>query len=412
MTIRGSIEPLTLYRTIGFCSSLFMSLIFTVNVVYHVTVVQLTPLQLVLVGTILETAVFLFEIPTGVLADVKSRRLSVIIGYAIMGTGFIIEGSFPAFWAIALAQIVWGLGYTFTSGATQAWVVDEMGEEHVGQAFIRGSQAAKLGGLLAIPAGIALGSAAVILPILLGGALLVLLAVFLALTMTEEGFRPTPPDDRTTAAMMVKTLRDARLAVSRQPVLLTLLGVGLFYGLYSEGLDRLWIPHLLDNFGVPWLEIVGPVVWFGGINGVGLIIGLLASEVARRRLVDQGATRVGRALTGATIVIIVALAGFGLARSFGLALGLLWLVGALRAVHSPLHETWINQRIDDPQVRATLLSVSSQMDAIGQIAGGPAVGFIGNRSIRAALVTSAALLSPAVPLYVAARKRISDRSKG
>jgi MFS family permease len=91
----------SVYMILEFSSSLLMSLlmslIFTANVVYHVTVVELYLLQLVLVGTILETTVFIFEVPTGVLADVENRRLSVIIGYALMGLGFIVEGSFPFF---------------------------------------------------------------------------------------------------------------------------------------------------------------------------------------------------------------------------------------------------------------------------------------------------------------------------
>jgi DHA3 family tetracycline resistance protein-like MFS transporter len=97
--------------------------------VYHITVVRLNPLQLVLVGTILEGTVFLCEIPTGALADVKSRRLSIIIGYFLIGLGFVVEGSLPYFAAVAFAQVLWGLGYTFTSGATQAWIADEIGSE-------------------------------------------------------------------------------------------------------------------------------------------------------------------------------------------------------------------------------------------------------------------------------------------
>ena len=60
----------------------------TVNLVFMVQVAGLDPLQMVLVGTVLEASVFLFEVPTGVVADVVSRRLSVIIGYAIIGAGF------------------------------------------------------------------------------------------------------------------------------------------------------------------------------------------------------------------------------------------------------------------------------------------------------------------------------------
>jgi DHA3 family tetracycline resistance protein-like MFS transporter len=117
--------------------------------------------------------------------------------------------------------------------ATQAWIVDETSEERAGEAFLRGSQAGQAGELIAIPISIALGSVTVRLPILLGGGLMVLLAAFLALTMTEEGFTPTPPEDRTTWAMMLKTVKDVRGMVRRQPLLLALLGIGLFYGLYA-----------------------------------------------------------------------------------------------------------------------------------------------------------------------------------
>jgi DHA3 family tetracycline resistance protein-like MFS transporter len=149
-------------------------------------------------------------------------------------------------------------------------------------------------------------------------------------------------------------------------------------------------------------------VWFGAISGIGHVLSLGATELVRRRVDSRLGAGIGRVLVAVTMLIIVSLAGFGLARNVGLALALLWLIGALRAIQSPLHETWVNQRIDDPQVRATTFSVSSQMDAVGQIAGGPIVGVIGNQSIRAALVTSAALLSPAVPLYLAARRRARD----
>ena len=96
--MRLKLAPLTVFTVLEFSSALFFSLIFTVNMVYQVTVVEMSPLQLVLTGTILEATVFLFEIPTGVLADVRSRRLSIIIGYVLMSVGFLLEGSVPLFW--------------------------------------------------------------------------------------------------------------------------------------------------------------------------------------------------------------------------------------------------------------------------------------------------------------------------
>ncbi len=403
--MRTKLAPLSLYVALQFCSALFFSLIFNVNLVYHVTVVGLTPLQVVLVGTTLETAIFLFEVPTGVLADVKSRRLSVIVGYALIGAGFLVEGSLPYFWSVALAQVIWGLGYTFTSGATQAWIADEVGEERAGEAFLRGSQAGRAGGLLAIPVSVALGALALQIPILFGGALMILLAGFLALTMTEEGFAPAPPGDRTTWALMLKTVQDARQLVRRQPILLGLLAIGLFYGLYSEGFDRLWTPHLLEDFSVPWLAGVQPVVWIGAINAISALLSLAAAEAVRRRIDTRSARPIARALALVAGVMVVALAGFGAVPAFGPAIAFLLLFRVARSISGPLQAAWFNLRIDDPRVRATIFSVSSQVDAIGQIAGGPVVGAVGNRSIRAALVLSAAILSPVVPLYVVTRRR-------
>ncbi len=359
-----------------------------------------------LVGTILEATVFIFEIPTGVLADVKSRRLSVIIGYVLMGLGFIVEGSLPFFGAIALAQVLWGFGYTFTSGATQAWIVDEIGVDRAADAFLRGSQAAQIGGLLAIPIGVVLGSTALALPIVIGGVLMILLAVFLALTMTEEGFTPTPPGERTTWGMMLKTMQDARQLAWRQPVLLVLLGIGLFFGLYSEGFDRLWTAHVLENFAIPpGLDALEPVVWFGVLKAVLLVFCMAATEIARRRVDTNRSTLLARVLMWNAGLIVLALAGFGLTKVFWVALVLYGLIGVLRSVNGPLYEIWFNQRIDDSQVRATMFSVHSQVDAIGQVIGGPVVGAIANASIRAALVTSALILSPVLPLYSRAIQR-------
>jgi DHA3 family tetracycline resistance protein-like MFS transporter len=114
---------------------------------------------------------------------------------------------------------------------------------------------------------------------------------------------------------------------------------------------------------------------------------------------------IARALMVNAGLIVVTLAGFGLTRTFWVAVVLYWSIGTLRSIAGPLHTTWFNLRIDDSQVRATLFSVSSQVDAIGQIAGGPAVGAIGNVSIWTALVASALIFSPALPLYALAIRR-------
>ncbi len=108
-----------LYLALSFLTSLFFSMIFVVMSFYEATVAGLSGLQLVLVGTTLAVVILLFKVPTGIVADAYSRRLSIVIGYFIIGAAFIIEGLFPYFGTILLDSGLWGLGYTFTSGATQ-----------------------------------------------------------------------------------------------------------------------------------------------------------------------------------------------------------------------------------------------------------------------------------------------------
>ena len=76
-----------------------------------VEVAGLDPLQMVLVGTVLELSVFLFEIPTGVVADVVSRKLSVVVGHAMMGLGFLVLALWPTFTVILLSQVIWGVSF-------------------------------------------------------------------------------------------------------------------------------------------------------------------------------------------------------------------------------------------------------------------------------------------------------------
>src|SRR5882757_7761867 len=77
--------------------SFLSALAFTLSMVYFVRDIGLSPLQMVLVGTTLEVACFAFEIPTGIVADLYSRRLSLIIGFTLIGAGLLLQGLAPAF---------------------------------------------------------------------------------------------------------------------------------------------------------------------------------------------------------------------------------------------------------------------------------------------------------------------------
>lgn len=398
-------NAIPVYYALAFSASLFFSIIITINLVYQTVTVGLDPLQLVLIGTILEGTVFLFEIPTGVVADLKSRKLSIIIGYLLIGLGFVIEGSLPYFAAVALAQVVWGLGATFTSGAIQAWVVDEVGERRAGPAFIRGAQLRQAGAFLGIPLSVALAGISLSTPVVLGGALTILLSVFLLLTMPEDGFKPTPLELRNTWPSMLATTKEAYQMTKRQPVLPVIFMIALFYGLYSEGVDRLWVPHMLGNFTFPAAERLGPAIWFGAIRAVSLLLSIAGIELAKRYTDLSDTTGVIRTLMTCAGFMMLFLSGFALAVSFIWALALYWLFGVMRSITGPLENIWINRNIDNPKVRATVISASAQVDAIGQVCGGPPIGAVGRAfSTRAAFLASAALLTPVLPLYRRASK--------
>lgn len=115
----------SVYLFFRFCFSLLFSMATVLSMVYHLEVVGLDPFQLVLVGTVLEASCFLFEVPTGVVADLYSRRRSVLIGIFLYGAGFLMEGSLPWFGTVLLAQVVWGCGDTFLTGALEAWIASE-----------------------------------------------------------------------------------------------------------------------------------------------------------------------------------------------------------------------------------------------------------------------------------------------
>ena len=377
------------------------ALITTVNLVYQVETAGLSPLQLVLVGTMLEGTTFIFEVPTGIVADIYSRRLSVIVGMALIGAGFLIEGFFPVVGAILLAQLVWGIGYTFISGAQEAWVVDEVGEGQAGPVLMRGSQVAQLGGLLAAGPSVLLASLALNVPIVAGGGGFLLLALFLALRMPERRFQPAPREGRGSYRQMLHTAGEGARLVRGRPMLLTLLVVIAVLGAASEGLDRLSAPHLIKDVGLPSIGEFDPVVWFGVLSVATSLGGIWAVGWTRRHVDTRSDAVVTRWLFGLTSTRIVMTLAFALTGSFAVAFGAYFVNSVCRRTGYPVYYAWLNQRIDS-RVRATVLSMNGQADALGQMAFGPAIGALGNVSVRAALAVSGLMLSPALALYARA----------
>lgn len=383
----------------------FATLVFTVNLIYQVQVVHLNPLQLVLVGTVLEGTLFIFEVPTGIVADVYSRRLSIIIGVFLVGVGLALQGVVPTFGVILLAQVIWGIGYTFTSGATQAWLTDEIGVERANPLFLRASQIELIGSIIAVAIATAIGNFSIRLPILIGGGLYLVMGGVLLFVMPEHGFTPTPREERTTWQVIGGTLKGGVSLIRRSHVLLTILGIAAFAGAATEGYDRLSTDHFLTDFTFPTFHDWKPVVWLGLFSIIGQLWNIGVFEIVRRRLNTNSHRAVARALTVSTGFLVLCYLGFALAGNLALAVVASIGVGMFRNINTPLQTAWINQHVDS-RVRATVISISSQADAVGQIAGGPVVGYVGVlASVRAALVVGGCILSPALLLYARTLQR-------
>lgn len=383
----------------------FSTLVFTVNLIYQVQVAHLNPLQLVLVGTVLEGATFLCEVPTGIVADVYSRRLSIIIGVFLLGFGLALQGVVPRFGVILLAQAIWGIGYTFTSGATEAWLSDEIGVDRANPLLLRGAQITSICAIAATAVGTAIGNFSVRLPILIGGSLWLVMGIVLMVVMPEHGFTPTPRAERTTWQVMGGQLKNGVALVRRSHVLLTILGIIAFGGAATESYDRLSTDHFLTNFAFPTFAGWKPVVWLGIFSIIGRLWNIGVFEIVRRRLDTNSHRAVARTLTISTVLLVLFYLGFALAGNLALAVIASIGVRMFRNINNPLQTAWINQHVDS-RVRATVLSISSQSDAFGQIAGGPVIGYVGVlASVRTALVVGGCILSPALALYAQTLRR-------
>jgi MFS transporter, DHA3 family, tetracycline resistance protein len=373
-----------------------------VMAVYLVRELHLSPLQLVLMGTAMEAAVFLCEVPTGIVADTYSRRLSLIIGYLGMGIAWMLVALVSAAWVVIALWAFWGFSYTFTSGAYQAWITDEVGVDRVGRLFLQGARIRYAGAVVGLIGQVALGALVSLRAgVLAGGAVTALGGLLCIVFMPETGFRPRPRADRLSAlaelhSTAVSGLRYAWAA----PVILLLVGVDLFMGMSSEAFDRLKEAHFLRDVGLPAIGHLDPVVWFGIFWLVGMVLGFFGAGMLLKRFERRGRRAVTTSLLTLTVGEMAAMVVFALTGSTWLAIAGLLGVFLARDLGGPLYTIWLNEQITDSSVRATVLSISGQADAIGQAAGGPALGAIGNAwGIRAALAVGALAIAPALALY-------------
>ena len=366
----------------GFIWQLCWSSYWTLLFLRVVIDVGLDPLQLLLLGTAKEITILLAEIPTGVVADIRSRRQSVIIAFLVCGVAAIGAGVASSFAALVVSQVVWAFGTTFRSGAETAWFTDEVGSlDVVDRVLPRRGRAQSIGAIVGLVATAALAAATGLTPALVTvGALLIAWSGYLTVRMPETGFERVDASARERFGQLL----GEGLAAARAPGLTVLLTAAVMAGFASEAVDRLSVARL-DEIGLqaqrfdPAL-IMGSTAVMQSIGAAAVLSGA-AAALAGRRLVT--------ALVWLHFATAVAVAFLARADLLAVALGGVVGAGMMREVARTVTIGWTNH-FTDRHNRATVHSFVGQAGSVGEISGGIGLGLVARQmGISAALTASA-----------------------
>lgn len=346
----------------------------------------------------------LFEVPTGIVADSRGRRLSFLLGALTLLVStvlYLIMWQIQApLWGWAIASILLGLGFTFFSGAMEAWLVDALHSTgysgDLEPVFARGQV---IGGAAMLTGSVAGGFVAQItnlgVPYILRAVML--LAAFAAafLYMRDLGFSPARGIKLSTQVrQIVRASIDNGLR--NPPVRWIMLaapftGGVIYYAFYAMQ------PYLLELYGDPTAFGVAGLA-AAIVAGAQIVGGLLVDKV-RRLFVHRT-----HALLVATGVSVLILAGVGLTRSFVVAVGLIVIWAMMFSMSSPMRQAYLNGLIPSEQ-RATVLSFDALMGSTGGVAQ-PLLGRVADVSgYGASYLVSAGIQALSLPfLFLAHRE--------
>jgi MFS family permease len=393
-----------IYLVLTLLSTLAASFIWGINTLFLLDA-GLSNAQAFAANAFFTAGEVLFEVPTGVIADTWGRRTSYLLGTATLLLSTLL---YLLMWKVhaplvgwAVSSVLLGLGFTFFSGATEAWLVDALtftgardrleqvlGRSQIvaGAAMLTGSVA---GGLIAQQTNLGV-------PYLCRSVVLGLTLVVALVWMRDLGFSP----DRSLGAwrQVKHVLRASLDSGLRNPPARWLMlaapftmGVGIFafYALQ---------PYLLQLYGDPhafWIAGLAAAV----VAATQITAGVLAPQVKhllRRRT---------HALLLAGLLGVVALVGIGLTGQFWVALVLLLLAQLADAASRPLRQAYLNGVIPSEH-RATVLSFDNLMGSAGGVAIQPALGRVADlRGYGAASLVGGVIQAAALPFLLLARRQ-------
>jgi MFS family permease len=355
-----------------FGNTLAASLIWGINTIFLLDA-GLSNLEAFTANAFFTAGMVLFEVPTGIVADTAGRRVSYLLGtVTLAGSTLLYVGLWEIdgpFWAWAVVSMLLGLGFTFFSGAVEAWLVDALTATGftgtVESVFARGqivSGAAMLGGSVA--GGFIAAQTSLAVPFVLRGVILVVMFVVAFALMHDLGFTPEkggsiPSEVRNVASASIEY--GWRVPAVKWLMLesLAMGGVGI-YAFYALQ------PYLLELWGDPQAYQIAGLV--AAIVAGAQICGGVAAPWIRRQF-----TRRTSALILIAVLSVVTLGLIGLVDSFWPVLGLIVVWGLLFAAAMPIRQTYLNGMIPSRQ-RATILSFDSLMGSSGGVWTQPLLG--------------------------------------
>ena len=375
----------------GFMQGFSLGIFALGAVAWWVVDLGLSPFRLVLLGVVMELVVLVSESPTGAMADVFSRKWSIVLAWVLMGAAQILSPVSDSLVILLIWQGLFGFGYTFQSGADTAWVTDEIGTED--DSLVMNKAIALVLGI-AVGVGVAIGLTqwSVRGTMAVSGVVSLVVAVVLAATMTETNFTPIDRSERTTSGAFLETWRNGFLLVRSSRVLRILMVATFIIAMVDETVDRLDFPRMRE-LGFPDVDAQESAAIFGAI-WVGMsLLALPAMLFASKRIDENTSNRRSTIWMGG----LLAIGAIGIAMMSG-TIFLLAVLGwvmrdVVRELIDPLGEAWVNRQAHS-EVRATVISFRSQSMAFGELIGGLSLGLLAEIvSLQAAFFTGAVLLA-------------------
>jgi MFS family permease len=362
--------------------------------IYLVLVAGLSPGELVLVGAAQSATVLAAEVPAGVFADTVSRKWSLTLSALITGTGMVMAGLVTSFPTLTLSQMLWGLGWAFTSGADVAWISDELDRPDLIDRVLTARARWELMG--AVAGVIAHGSIAIATSlatsIVLSGVTMLGLGLYVACRFPETRFTPAPSGARGKQAALI--LRGGVRLARRDREVLMVTAAWLLVNGAGAGYGRLVEEQLIATGLTSRTQAI---LWITGLSLTILLISAVGLRAIERHIDrPDTARRVYRACCASGVVGLLVFANASEPRlalaAVVLASGVVYPGAVVRAVG----EIWINRRTSS-DVRATVHSLSSQAEQVGEVVCGVLLALLAQAtSAHASIAGSAALLALAL----------------